>query len=145
MSLPPIDPITAALNFGGKILDRVIADPNTREEARIKLAELQQHGDLAVLTTEAGLIQAQIEVNKAEAQNPRLFVSGARPFITWVCGFAFAYHFVVQPLLAFLMAASGHPVALPAFNMETLLTVLFGILGLGGLRSFEKVKGVASR
>lgn len=93
------------------------------------------------LIQEANL--AQIDVNKQEASHQNIFVSGWRPFIGWICGSALAYHFVFQPLLAFLGSASGHPIVLPTFDMQSLLTVLMGMLGLGAMRSYEKVYGVA--
>ena len=87
---------------------------------------------------------AQIEVNKAEAASNSIFKGGWRPFIGWVCGIAFAYHFVLQPLLIFVMTYLGHPVPeLPNFDMTSLMTVLGGLLGLGGLRTFEKYKGIS--
>lgn len=87
---------------------------------------------------------AQIEVNKAEAASNSIFKGGWRPFIGWVCGIAFAYHFVLQPLLIFVMTYLGHPVPeLPDFDMASLMTVLGGLLGLGGLRTFEKYKGIS--
>ena len=86
---------------------------------------------------------AQIEVNKVEAASNSIFKSGWRPFIGWVCGFAFAYHFVIQPLLVFILIYVGHPVPeLPEFDMASLMTVLGGLLGLGSLRTFEKYKGI---
>ena len=137
------DPLTAAFDLGGKILDKLFPNPEDRAAAQIKLAELQQTGELAKLAAETDLLKGQMAINLEEAKSSRLFVAGSRPFITWVCGVAFAYHYVIQPLLAFLLAAAGHPVNLPAFDMDTLTTVLMGILGLGGMRSFEKIKGVA--
>ena len=87
---------------------------------------------------------AQIEVNKAEAASNSIFKGWWRPFIGWVCGIAFAYHFVLQPLLIFVMTYLGHPVPeLPDFDMASLMTVLGGLLGLGGLRTFEKYKGIS--
>lgn len=135
------DPLTAALDFGGKVLDRVIADPDARAAAQFKLRELEQTGELATLTAETDLAKAQIAVNQQEANSNSLFVSGWRPSVGWVCSAAFAYHFVIQPCLAFLLAAAGRKVELPAFEMQTLLTVLCGMLGFGGLRTFEKIKG----
>ena len=86
---------------------------------------------------------AQIEVNKVEAASNSIFKSGWRPAIGWVCGFAFAYHFVIQPLLVFILTYAGHPVPeLPEFDMASLMTVLGGLLGLGGLRTYEKTKGL---
>ena len=90
------------------------------------------------------LALAQVEVNKAEAASNSVWKGGWRPFVGWVCGTAFAYHFVLQPLAIFGLAAYGMEVPpLPNFDMGQLMTVLMGMLGLGGLRSFEKSKGVA--
>ena len=87
---------------------------------------------------------AQIEVNKAEAASGSIFKGGWRPFVGWVCGAAFAYHFVLQPLLIFIVAVAGLQIpALPEFDMSSLMTTLGGLLGLGGLRTFEKFKGVS--
>jgi len=86
---------------------------------------------------------AQIDVNKTEAASNSIFKGGWRPFIGWVCGTAFAYHFVLQPVLIFVMTYAGYPVPdLPEFDMASLMTVLGGLLGLGSLRTFEKYKGV---
>lgn len=84
--------------------------------------------------------KAQIEVNKIEAGSSSFFKSGWRPSVGWVCSFALCYHFVLQPMLSFIFAANGNSVELPIFDMTTLSTVLFGMLGLGGMRSLEKVK-----
>jgi hypothetical protein len=117
------------------LLDKFV--PDADERARLAheiatMAEKQAH-ELAL---------AQIEVNKAEAASNSIFKGGWRPFIGWICGTAFAYHFVLQPLLVFVMVAMGQPVPdLPKFEMDALMTVLFGMLGLGGLRTFEKFKG----
>ena len=93
---------------------------------------------------QAQLIQeinkAQIEVNKIEAGQTNIFVSGWRPFVGWTCGIALCYHFVLQPFLMFVFFAIGKPMELPVFDMTTLTTVLMGMLGLGGLRTYEKVK-----
>jgi hypothetical protein len=96
------------------------------------------------LAATVALIQGQMDINKAEATNPNLFVAGWRPFIGWVCGSAFAYKFVLAPALAFGMTAAGHPIELPVLDFTEMSTVLLGLLGLGGLRTVEKIKGVAS-
>tara|TARA_R110000796_G_scaffold63156_1_gene145617 strand:- start:357 stop:758 length:402 start_codon:yes stop_codon:yes gene_type:complete len=86
---------------------------------------------------------AQIEVNKAEAASGSVFKGGWRPFIGWVCGAAFAYHFVLQPFIVFVVAAAGITIPeLPTFDMGSLMTVMMGMLGLGGLRSYEKKQGL---
>ena len=86
---------------------------------------------------------AQIEVNKAEAESGSVFKGGWRPFIGWVCGAAFAYHFVIQPFILFGVAVAGVQIPeLPTFDMGSLMTVMMGMLGLGGLRSYEKKQGL---
>ena len=86
---------------------------------------------------------AQLEVNKAEAAHKNTFVAGWRPFVGWVCGVALAYHFILAPLLQFGFALAGMDQELPEFEFSQLSTVLMGMLGLGGLRTFEKMKGVS--
>ena len=118
------------------LLDKFVEDKD--QKARLAheiatMAERQAH-ELAL---------AQIEVNKAEAASGSVFKGGWRPFIGWTCGVAFAYHFVLQPLLVFGVTVAGVALPpLPAFDMSSLMTVLGGLLGLGGLRTFEKYKGV---
>ncbi len=128
--------------FGTAILERVFPNPEDRQKAQLALAEMQQKGELAVLAAETDLMKGQLEINKVEAASTNPFVSNWRPFIGWVCGIAFAYHFVAQPLLAFLLAAAGHTFTLPTFDMDALFTVLLGMLGLGGMRTAEKIKRV---
>ena len=82
------------------------------------------------------LIELQAEINKIEAQHRTIFVAGWRPFIGWVCGFALAYNFVLRDLLVWYF---GEATAPPALQMEHLITVLIGMLGLGGMRTFEKL------
>jgi len=118
------------------ILDKVVEDKDQKAKLAHEiatLAEKQAH--------EAAM--AQVEVNKAEAQHRSIFVAGWRPFIGWVCGTALAYHFVLAPFITFGVAWYGAEIpALPAFDMDSLMTVLLGMLGLGGMRSFEKTKGL---
>ena len=89
---------------------------------------------------------AQVDVNKAEAQHRSIFVAGWRPFIGWVCGVALAYHFILYPIVVFILASFPTETftidQLPKFDMDSLMTVLLGMLGLGGLRTFEKSKGL---
>lgn len=119
------------------LLDKFIPDADERAKLAHEIATMaeKQAHELAL---------AQIEVNKAEASSGSVFKGGWRPFIGWVCGIAFLYHFVLQPLLLFTIAVVGVQLpTLPEFDMGTLLTVLGGLLGLGSLRTFEKTKGVA--
>ncbi len=86
---------------------------------------------------------AQLDINKAEGQHRSMFVAGWRPFIGWTCGVALAYTYVLQPILVFILAQSGYLVQLPVMDLSVMMPVLLGMLGLGGLRSFEKFKGVS--
>ena len=112
-----------------KILDKFVADKDLK-------AKLQHE-----LNTELHKANmAQLEVNKVEAAHKNMFVAGWRPFVGWCCASALAYHFILQPILVFVLSLSGYQVALPEFDMSSLMTVLLGMLGLGGLRTFEKIK-----
>ena len=85
---------------------------------------------------------AQLEVNKAEAVHKSMFVAGWRPFVGWVCGVSLLYHFLLSPLMVFIFTIAGVEVLLPEFEFSQLSSILMGMLGLGGLRTFEKMKGV---
>ena len=118
-----------SLDIVGKIIDKV-----TDNVDRFTL-DKQEKAELI-----AEINKAQLEVNKVEAGHTSMFVAGWRPFTGWVCSFALLYHFILQPLLTFLLYSFGNEITLPTFDMTTLTTVLLGMLGLGGMRSFEKVK-----
>ncbi len=128
------------LNIGMKIIDKIVPDPEQKAKAQFELMQLQQSGELAQLTADTQLATGQIETNKVEAVSEHIFISGWRPFIGWQCGIALGYHFVLQPFLAFVFASFNHPVTLPVFDMNTLDTILMGMLGLGSLRTVEKIK-----
>ena len=128
-----LDPITAALDIGGKIIDKLWPDPAQADAAKLELLKLQQSGDLAIVT-------GQMEINKAEASNSSVFASGWRPFVGWVCGSGFAIQFVVGPMAEWGAALLGHPVKFPQMDMSTMMPLLFGMLGLGGMRTFEKTQ-----
>ena len=123
--------IEALIKPVARILDKYIPDKDLKEklEHEIKL-EIQK----------ANI--AQIEVNKAEAAHRTVFVAGWRPFIGWTCGLALAYHFILQPIIVFTMSVNGLDYDLPEFDMGSLMTIVLGLLGLGGMRSFEKLKGL---
>lgn len=138
------DAVNAVASIGGKLIDRLWPDPAQAAEAKLKLLEMQQTGELAKMTAETDLMKGQLAVDQTEAANTNVFVSGWRPFVGWVCGSAFAVHFIVLPLLNFAMMEMGRKEVVLTFDMQTLLTVLLGMLGLGGMRTLEKVKGVAA-
>lgn len=121
----------------GGIVNKFVPD----RDAQIKLqAELQQH----LIQIEADAAKAQADINNTEAASQNLFISGWRPCVGWVCATAFAWQFVGQPFFSFLYAlAYKTPAPVVALDHDALNTVLFGLLGLGGFRSWEKIRGVA--
>jgi hypothetical protein len=120
--MPKLNVITSIIDKVADNVDRFTLD---KEEKANLIAEINK---------------AQLEVNKVEAGRTSLFVSGWRPFVGWTCGVALCYHFVLQPFLAFLLLSFGYPMDLPQFDMTTLTTILMGMLGMSGLRSFDKMK-----
>jgi len=116
------------------LLDKFIPDADEKARIAHELATMgEKHAQELAL--------AQIEVNKAEAASGSIFKGGWRPAVGWVCASAFAYHFVLQPILLFVVALTGTQLpTLPEFDMGTLLPVLGGMLGIGGLRTYEKQK-----
>jgi hypothetical protein len=133
--------ILSLLPFIGNILDKVIPDPQAKADAQLKVMELAQNGELAILKSQTDLATGQLEVNKAEAINSSLFVAGWRPFIGWVCGAALTYHYLVRPLAIWVCLFYGITIPeLPGLD-DNLWQLLAGMLGLGGLRTYEKVKG----
>jgi len=133
-----LDPLSALLDIGSKVIDRVWPDPEKAAAAKLELFKMQQSGELAV-------IAGQLDINKVEAANPSVFVSGWRPFIGWVCGSGFAIQFVVGPLAEWGSALYGHPVKFPQMDMGTMMPLLAGMLGLGAMRTAEKINGVAAK
>ena len=133
--------ITAFLPIIGKVLDRVLPDS---AEAKLKVMTLAQEGQLAELDADVKLAAGQMEINKSEAAHSSVFVAGWRPFVGWVCGVSLAYHFILQPFINYIAFVSGADLqGLPTLEMDDLYTVLLGMLGLGGMRSYEKRNRVA--
>jgi|TARA_R110002020_G_scaffold244465_1_gene458156 hypothetical protein len=119
----------------GDVLDRFFPNKEEKEKAAREIeAKLAEH--LAKIDI------AQLEVNKQEAAHRSMFVAGWRPFVGWTCGLALFYTYVAQPIAMFVMAQTGDLVQLPHLDLSTMMPVLLGMLGLGGLRTYEKFKGV---
>lgn len=133
------------IDLGKSLIDRVFPDKEKmaqeRAAAELELLKLTQSERMQDKANEVQLALAQIDVNKAEAQNPNVFVSGWRPFVGWTCGASFAYAFFIGPMVTSIAGAFGHAVPLPPIDMSNMIFVLGGLLGLGGLRTYEKVKG----
>lgn len=122
-----------------KIIDKVIPDPQAKMAAQLEVMKLNQAGEFKQLEADLQMAQGQMEINKAEALSDDPFRAGWRPFIGWACGFAFAVQFVIGPLASWIAAMYGHPVVFPEMDMATMMPLLFGMLGLGAYRTYEKV------
>lgn len=131
-----LDPISAALDLGTTLINKVFPDPAQASQAKLELLKLQQSGELAVMT-------AQTDINKVEASSSSLFVSGWRPCVGWVCALALAYQYLLKPLLTWLLMTLGYNIAIMPGLDDNLWQLLMGMLGMGGLRTFEKIQGVA--
>ena len=128
--------IQALIGPATKLLGKFIEDKDTKNKLAHELATMaERHAQ--------ELAKSQIEVNKAEAQSRHWVVASWRPFIGWTCGIALMWHFVLSQFILFFATMFGFDLpALPEFDMGSLMTVLMGMLGLGGLRTFEKYKGM---
>ena len=135
--------ITALIPTIGNVLDKILPDPKAAAQAKLKLAELAQTGALAQLEADTQLAIGQLEINKADAASGNMWRGGWRPSVGWVCSFALAYTYLVKPLLPWIATVAGLDVpALPHVETTELLPLLFALLGLGTMRSYERVKGV---
>jgi len=124
--------IDDAIAAGLKVLNKFIPDP----EARAK-AEAELRSDLFAAD------KAQMEVNKAEASSGSLFIGGWRPAIGWACASALWFQYIAVPLVLWVAEVFGHSLPKPPVLDKVLWELMFGMLGMGGLRTFEKIKGVA--
>lgn len=111
-------------------------------DALVKLQEVQADLQKAQINADSAAAVGQIEVDKAEATNVSLFVAGWRPAVGWTCAAAFAWTFVLAPMVAYIAALGGVHAVLPRLDLSQLSPVLMGMLGLGGMRTLEKLKGI---
>lgn len=140
MSLNPLDSL---FDLGKTAIDKIWPDANKRAEELRKLEELRQSGDLARLNAQVQMMVGQLDINKVEAAHKSIFVAGWRPFIGWVCGVALAWSFIGLPVGEFILAILEKNIVLPEIKTESLFELVLGMLGLGGLRTYEKMKGVS--
>ena len=127
--------LSSLLPVATSIIDRVVPDKNAAKKAKLDMQR-----ELTTAFNKANL--AQIETNKIQAAHPSIFVSGARPAIMWICAFGLGWQFVFQPVAVWVLALTDAGVALPIIETEGLMSLTLALLGLGGMRSFEKSKGV---
>lgn len=153
MSLTSIDSI---FGFGQSVIERIWPDANKRAEEMRKLEELRQSGDLARLDAHVKLLLGQLRINEKEAEHKSIFVAGWRPMVGWVGASGLAIAFIPKAIVvtgmwtyqAYIILSAwnglGEPPALPPYpdlGMTDLIGILGGILGIGGMRSFDKSKG----
>lgn len=134
----------------GTIFDKIIPDPQAAADAKLKVMELAQRGELAQLEADTQLAQGQLEINKADAVSSDAFQRRWRPAAGWVCVFGMGYTFLFQPFFPWLVKIAALALGstavipdLPEIEIDYLLSLLGALLGLGGLRSIERVKGRA--
>lgn len=129
-------------DLAGKVFDKIFPNPQQAAEAKLKLFEMQQAGELKVLEAETALAVGQMKINEIEAGSDSFFKSGWRPAVGWICVFGLFYQFVFLPFATFFLALYKITAVMPAMDLNTLMTLLFGLLGLGGYRTIEKLKGI---
>lgn len=138
----PIPLIGSLIDAGMKVLDRVLPDPQAKAAAQLELLKLNQAGEFKELEADLQMALGQLEVNKVEAASGSLFRGGWRPAVGWTCVLGLVYTYLAQPLLTWASGAWQIP-APPSLDLGDLIILLGGMLGLGGMRTFEKMKGVA--
>jgi hypothetical protein len=133
-------------DLGGKIIDKIFPDKDAADKAKLEMFKLQQEGAFKEMDQQFQLSLEQMKVNAVEAANPSIFVSGWRPAVGWVCVSAYAFNYIIMPLFnwvsKFFIANAPTIVALDTGELTTLL---FGMLGIGTLRTIDKIKGTASK
>jgi hypothetical protein len=126
-----LDPLTAGIDLATSVIQKIWPDKSAQEAAQLAAA--------------VTLVQSQLEINKVEAASPSVFVSGWRPAIGWICGMACAWNWIGLPVVKAGLAIYGHPLALSQADISEMMPILLGMLGLGGLRTMEKLNDKAAR
>ena len=135
--------LAALLPLLGTVIDKAIPDPQAAAQAKLEAMRLAQSGEMAALDADLKIALGQIETNKVEASTDS-FRGGWRPAAGWVCVFGLGYTFLIRPLLPWMVSLTGADVAdLPPIDTAELLALLGGLLGLGGFRTYERVRGKA--
>jgi hypothetical protein len=129
--------LTALIGPVSNLLGKFIEDKDMKNKLAHEVATMAENHAVE-------LAKGQLEINKIEAGHRSIFVAGWRPFLGWSLSFAMAWHFILAPVTMFVCSFAGVVIPeLPVFDMDSLMTVLLGMLGLGGLRTVEKVKGLS--
>ena len=129
--MPDITGLGAISDLAGTVINKIWPDKSEAEKQQLAAAVM--------------VVQGQLDINKIEAANPSVFVSGWRPFLGWVCGSACAWNWIGLPIVKLALLLWGHPLDLAPANLTEMMPILLGMLGLGGLRTLEKINGVAAK
>ena len=125
-----LDPLTGITELASSVINKIWPDKTQQEKDQ--------------LTAAVALVQGQIAINVEESKSPSIFVAGWRPYVGWVCGMALAYTYLIYPILTWIVPIWRPELIVPKLGNDGMLyELLFGMLGMGGLRTFEKIKGVA--
>lgn len=136
MGLPLID----VVDLGMKLIDRWFPSQAEKDKAKADLLQMQQNGEFRMFEGLAKSDEGQVLINTEEAKSESIFKSGWRPYIGWVCGGGLSYQLMFRPVFSWLAENLWQWKPMPSLDMDTLLTLLFGMLGLGAYRTYEKVK-----
>ena len=135
--------ISGLFSAAQSLIERFFPDPEKKAAAQLELLKMQQNGDLAQLAAETDLAKLQIQTNIEEAKSTNWWVAGWRPAIGWVCGAGLAYAALVEPFARFAAKVwFGYTGDFPVIDTDLTMQILMGMLGLGAMRSVEKVKNV---
>ena len=138
--------LSGLFDLGKGLIDRLWPDPEKKAAAQLELLKMQQSGDLAQLAAETDLAKLQIQTNIEEAKSTNWWVAGWRPAIGWVCGAGLAYAALVEPFARFAAKVwFGYTGDFPVIDTDLTMQILMGMLGLGAMRSVEKVKGAEGK
>ncbi len=121
----------SVIGVAGKVLDKFVEDKDLKTKLSHELKSQIVSLDLA-----------QAQANVEQAKHPSIFVAGARPAIMWICAFGLGWQFVFQPVAVWILALTEADITLPIIQTEGLMSLTMALLGLGGMRSFEKSKGI---
>jgi hypothetical protein len=131
----------SVFDFGSKILDKIFPDKDAADKAKLAMLELSQKGELQQLAQEFELAKGQQNINLEEAKSSNVWVAGWRPAVGWVCVSAYAFNYLLMPLANWISRFyDANAPAIVALDTGELTTLLFGMLGIAGMRTVEKLK-----
>jgi len=135
--------IGSIFDFGSKVIDKLFADKDAANQAKLRMLELQQQGEFKALEADLLIAQGQMKINEAEAASPDFFRGGWRPACGWICVTGCGWNWIGLPIARLVAELNGITIHASPADVSEMLPILLGMLGLGGMRSFERIKGKA--